>query len=130
MAAGISRFRFPGKTGDEWIGGKVVQDAEGLASHLAAGFARLGGDFEGFEHSIEAEAGLQILCEGCFSGGEREHRVCGRGGVFQMRAEERRDVARRLHAAGLDQGFQAEGMGVASGGEESVGELQEMEEAR
>jgi hypothetical protein len=46
-----------------------------------------------------------------------------------MRAEEPRNVAGCLYVAGLDQGFQSEGMGVASGREESVGELQEMEEA-
>ena len=45
-----------------------------------------------------------------------------------MRAEEPRNVAGCLHAAGLDQGFQSEGMGVASGREKSVRELEKMEE--
>jgi hypothetical protein len=99
-------------------------DSRGLPAHLAAGVAQFRRRLHRIDDGVNLEASIEIVrrrrskrihCR------NRVHRSCA---ALQMRAQPSLDTVGVGHAAARHVCLQPERMGVRTGGEKPVGELQ------
>ena len=99
-----------------------------MFAHLTAGFAEFRGGLCSLNFMIETNAGGEVALDRGGAGAQREDRIGRSGRALEICPQEIYNASGVAHFSGLHTGFQAERVSMTTYGEQSVGELQDVEE--